>query len=783
MGTTVTHDLKFALRLMLRQPLLTGAAVLTVGFGVGANTALFSVLETVLLNPLGMGHTGDVIVARVHIDKLHMRHATDSGVEFRELHSMKDAFSAVAAMESRSGTYETGGQATRLLGRAVTPEFFQVFDASPALGRFFTEEDRESVVLSYRMWRAQFGGDPGVIGRAIILDDAPYRVVGVAPKGFRFPADSSAWSPLILSSERLSRRGDNMNLLVFARLRAGVTATQARERVNLYIAGLGAAPGGADLVKMGYGIDLDPFAVYLAGNLRNPLWLLWSAALVLWLTGCANIAGLLLTRSAGRRKEIAIRISVGATQWQIVRQLLLESLLLGVFGGLAGLATAELAISLTARVPVPGKQMLALVSLNGRMLLYGLALALVSGLLFGLIPAVQLLRDSQTSAIVRSQRRWFQDIFVMAEVGGAFVLVVTTGLLLRSLWNVEQIQPGFDPQHLTTAYFTKPKKDPGFQGRLRAVLQSAAGIESAALVFPAPFTTGGLTSSFFIRNRQRQLGEPEWHGEAYFVTPEYLHTLRIPLLRGRNLTVADTADAPTVCLIDRNLAERFFPNQDPIGQQIAMYKGWAQIVGVVGKVRADGLEEETRPVVYYSLVQVPFFPQAAVVVRSNAPAGKLIRDAVRRTNATVPVFDIRTMNERIGESLGIRRMLAVLLSVFGGISLLLAAIGIYGVVAQVVAERTQEVGIRMALGARPADILGQLMRQGLRAGGLGLVLGAMAIAYAQRWVGALLYNVRPFDMTTLGTAAIGILTVLLVAVWLPARRASTIDPETALRYE
>ncbi|HEY2012990.1 MAG TPA: ABC transporter permease, partial [Bryobacteraceae bacterium] len=503
-------DIRFALRLMLRHPLLTGAAVLTMAFGVGANTAILSVLETVLLNPLGMRHTDRVMVARVHIDKIQMRHAPDSGAEFQDLHSMPDAFSAVAAAESRQWTYQAGGQAIRLLGRAVTPEFFQVFGAAPALGRFFSDEDRESVVLSHEMWQSQFGGDPGVIGHSIVLDDIPHRVVGVAPRDFRFPADALAWSPLILSRERLARRGNNMNLLVLAHLRDGISPIQASGRVNRYVAGLAATPDGAERAKAGYGIDLDSFAVYLAGDLRSPLWLLWAAALVVLLTGCANVAGLLLTRSSGRKKEIAIRLSVGATRWQILRQLLLESLLLGLFGGLAGVAMAELAVRLVTRVPVPGKQLLALVSLDQRMLLYGLGLAMGCGLLSGLAPALQLLRESQTSEMVRSRRRWFQDIFVIAEVAGAFVLVVLTGLLLRSLWAVEQIQTGFDPQHLTTAYFTKPKNDPGFQDRLLTALASAPGVESAALAYPVPFTTGGLTSGFTIRNRERQPGEPEW---------------------------------------------------------------------------------------------------------------------------------------------------------------------------------------------------------------------------------------------------------------------------------
>jgi predicted permease len=781
----IAKDVRFALRLMLRHPLLTVAAVLTVAFGVGANTAILSILETVLLNPLGMRHTGRVMAARVRIERLHMKNAPASAADFRDVQGLNDIFSLVAAAEGRVWTYEAGGQAVRLLGRAVTPEFFGVFDASPALGRFFTADDRESVVLAYGMWQSQFGSDPNAIGRAVTLDGKPYRVVGVAPADFRYPAEAQAYVPLLLDPKRFEGHGNNMTLTVLARLRAGVTPLQAANRVHRFSAVQQSADSaeGRDLAKFRYRLDLDPFAVFVAGDLGSPLWLLWAAALVVLATGCANVAGLLLTRSSGRRKEIAIRLSLGATRWQIVRQLLLESMLLGATGGLAGLAMAKFAVSLVTRVSLPGKQLLALVTLDNRMLLYGLGLAMASGLLFGLVPAVQLLRESQTSQMVRSRRRWFQDLFVIAEVGGAFVLLVMTGLLLRSLWMVEQIQPGFDMHHVTTAYFTKPRNDPGFELRLKTALQSAPGVESAALAYPVPFTQGGLTSGFGIRNRQRQPGEPEWHGEAYFVTPEYFRTLHIPLLAGRNLADTDSANAPTVCPIDRQLADRFFPNQDPIGQELAMYKGWARIVGVAAAVRADGLEEETRPVVYYSLPQVPFFPQSAVVLRSASPAANLIRETVRRINASVPVYDLETMEDLIGEKLGIRRVLAVLLAIFGGISLLLATIGIYGVIAQVVAERTQEIGVRMALGARPAQILRQFMGQGVRAACLGLVLGALVTLSIQRWIAGMLYQAKAFDGTTLSAAVVAILLVLLLAIWWPARRASRIDPQTALRYE
>jgi len=368
------------------------------------------------------------------------------------------------------------------------------------------------------------------------------------------------------------------------------------------------------------------------------------------------------------------------------------------------------------------------------------------------------------------------------------VLVVMTVLLLRSLLAVQQIQPGFDPQHVTTAYFLKPANDPGFLSRLQTELRSSPGIQSAALINPAPFTSnrtgstpgGNLTSGFGIKNRTR---EPDWHGEAFQISPDYFQTLRIPLLRGRTLADSDTARSPLVCLIDARLAERFFPGEDPIGQEIAMYRGMARIVGVVGAIRDSTLEESSRPAVYYSLAQVPYFPQAAIVARSSAPAGAILREAVRRANASVPLFDMRSMEDRIGESLGIRRVMVALLSVFGAISLLLAAVGLYGVIAQVVAERTHEVGIRMALGARPSRILAQFVRQGLRSGIPGLLLGFAAAAYAQRWLKSMLYEVKPFDLATFSLAGLGILALLVVAVWLPALRAARVDPQEALRYE
>jgi putative ABC transport system permease protein len=779
------RDIAYALRLIRRRPALTLAAVLTVGLGVGANTAVVSVLQTALLNPLGLPAADEVLAATVRVESLKMSHSQTSGVEFRELSAMNDVFAAVAASEGRTWTASINGEPAHLRGVAVTPEFFRVFGQAPFAGRFFNPEDREAVVLSHRLWLTQFGGDAGALGRALILDGKPHRIVGVASPAFRFPASALAWTPLVLSPERLQRRGWTMNLALFARLQRGVSAGQAAQRVDAYVSALKSpdSAGGEGLTKSGYFLDLESFAHYVAGELRRPLWVLWAAALIVLFAGCANVSALLLSRVAGRRREMAIRLSLGATRFQILRQLLIESSILGLLGGLFGILTARFALSLLTRVSIPFKSILELVTLDQRLMLYGLGLALASGLLFGLAPASQLIRDTHAEAMKRGRRHRFQDLFVTAQAAAAIVLLVGAGLLLRSLWALGEVNPGFDSNNVTTAYVIKPEKDSGFLQRLEAALAAEPGVGSAALAFPLPFTTGGLTSTFTIKDRQRQPGEPEWHGEAYFVSPAYFSTLRIPLVRGRGLSDSDTESAPLVCVIDTRLAERFFPAQDPVGQRIAMYRGWCRIVGVVGAIHGDALDNESRPMIYYSLAQITFWPQIGVLARSTVPAGPLIRDAVRRSSSSAPVFDLRRSEDRIAESLGLRRVVAALVSVFGAICLLLAMVGLNGVIVQIIEERTPEIGIRIALGARPGQIMSELLRRGLTYAAAGVVIGLAASAYAQRWITGLLFRIEPFDPPAFVLACLCVLVILLLAILRPVRRASLIEPQSVLRNE
>jgi putative ABC transport system permease protein len=779
------RDIAYALRLIRRRPALTLAAALTVGLGAGANTAVVSVLQAVLLNPLGLPDADKVLAATVRLEQLKMRDAPVSGAEFRDLSSMTDVFAAVAASEGRTWTASFNGEPAHLRGAAVTPDYFRVFGQAPHAGRFFTAADREEAVLSHRLWISQFGGDAAVLGRVLILDGKPHRIAGIAPPSFRFPTSALVYTPLVLSPGRLQQRGRNMNLALFARLKAGVSPGRAAQRVNGYAAALKQAGSGeaAQLANTGYSIDVQSFAHYFAGGLRRPLWILWAAAIIVLLAGCANVSALLLSRVAGRRREMAIRLSVGATRGQILRQLSIESAMLGLLGGLSGILMARLALPFLTRLSVPFKSVLELVTLDQRLLLYGLGLALASGLLFGLAPAAQLIRDTHAEAMKRGRRHRFQDLFVAAQAAAAVVLLIGAGLLLRSLWALGQVNPGFDPHDVTTAYVIKPEKDAGFIARLEAALAAAPGVQPAALAFPLPFTSGGLTSGFRIKDRERQAGEPEWHGEAYFVTPTFFRTLRIPLVRGRGLSAADTESAPLVCVIDTKLAERFFPTQDPIGQHIGMYSGWCRVAGVVKAVHGDALDSESRPTVYYSLAQFAFWPQTGVLVRTAVPGAPLIRGAVRRASSAAPVFDLRTMDDRIAESLGLRRAVAVLVSVFGAICLLLATVGFNGVIAQIIEERRPEIGLRIALGARPGRIMGELLRRGLISAAAGVLLGLAASAYAQRWLGGLVFRIEPFDPPAFILACGGVLAILALAVLWPARRASRIEPQSVLRHQ
>ena len=772
------RDFRFTWRLARRQPWTMIAAIVSIAIGVGADTAITSVVDTVLLNPLGLKNSNRLIAATVHIKKLQMTGAETSGAEFRDLQSCRDVLTSITATEGRAWTLG-GEQPVRLLGVAVTPEFFNVFNINPQLGTLSQGLNDDTVVLSDALWKTRFGQSASVIGQKLLLDGKLYQVIGVAPSDFHFPAKAEAWVPLILTPDRFTR-GNNMSLSLYGRIRDDVSITRVQQRVDGQL-----LHSNDTLGELGYGIDVEPIAKRIAGDLRLPILFLWIAASILLLAACANVAGLLMARAASRRNEIAIRIAIGGSKWQILGQLLTESIILASIGGAAGIMLASTLLDMLRNQPLAYQNVLRLATLNGRLLLYGLALSLFSSLLFGVIPALELLRNQHVGSLLRARRKWFQNIYIVGQVSAAMLLLVMMGLLLKSLNAIGQLGPGFNSDQLTTAFLIKPAQNQiAFYEELLSNLRKTPGIQSAALAYTLPFAGGEApTSMFDIKSHHHQPGQPEWHGEAYQVSPDYFSTLRIPLLRGRLIQESDTAAAPRVVIIDEGLAKRFFANEDPLGQEIAMYSGWARVVGVVAAVKDETVEQSSRPVVYYALKQIPFFPQIGVVVRSSVPAAGIIRDAVAAANPKVPIFDVKTMRERIDASQSTRTVMAVLVSLFAGITALLAAIGVHGVIAQIVAERTPEIGIRMALGARSADIFQRYAMQGLRLSIVGVGLGLCAAVAFAGLLRNLLYKVQPLDPVVMICGGIGVLLISTIAVFAPAWRASHVDPQIALRSE
>ncbi len=778
----IARDLRFSWRLLRRQPWVMLSAIASIAIGVGANTAVTSVVDTLILNPLGLKNSERLTSATVHIKQLQMLGSETSGAELRDLELSNSVFSAVAAAEHRAWRV-SGDQPSRLIGVAVTPEFFKVFGVTLTLGHVFSGSDENSIVISDKLWQSHFARVPDVIGQKLLLDGKPYQVTGVAPPNFHFPVQAEAWTPLILLPDRYVR-GNNMDLSLVARLQDGVTVQQAQQRVDHELLKLRNTQDGQELNKLGYGIDVEPLSRRVAGDLRLPLIFVWLAASVLLLAACANVASLLMVRAGSRRKEIAIRISVGAGKWQLLRQLLTESIILALFGGVGGFALAALLIAALKRQQLPYQNMLALVKLDHRMLAYGLALALLSSLVFGLVPALQLLREQHTAAMVRSRRKWFQNVYIVGQVSAAMLLLVLMGLLLKSLKAIETLRPGFDGNNLTTAFIIKPTQNPdAFFARLLTNLRSSPVVQSAALAYSIPFGGDAPTSMFDIKSHKHKNGEPEWHGEAYQVSPGYFETLRVPLLRGRRIDESDTKQAPVVCVIDEGFAKRFFRNEEPLGQEIAMYGGWARVVGVVGTVRDQTLEATSRPVVYYALAQIPYFPTLGVIVRSPISAASVIRSAVSNADPNLPVYDVKTMEERISSAESTPSLLAILVSIFAIVTISLAAIGLHGVIAQVVAESGSEIGVRMALGARAADIFQHYALSGIGLSIVGVIIGLSAAAASAGFMRSFLYEVRPLDPAVMFLAAMGAIAVSILAVLAPALRAAHVDPQTALRTE
>lgn len=802
---TPVHHLRFALRLLARNPLFTLVAVATLGAGIGASTAIFSAVDAVLLHPLHFKNPDQLVIVTKNMPMFELAKSDASALDFLDYRRLSQSFSNMATFDINSVNLTGDQDPTRVFGLQATASLFPMLGVQPVLGRFFTTDEEHPahnhvVVLGTDLWKSRFGAEPRITGKQIQLNGESYTVIGVVEPVLQFLETSQLYVPLTFAAEDLApdARG-HQRYAVMARLRPGVTIEQSRAEMKVVAAQMTHdLPG---WYPKGWSIDVDPLADSVAGDMGRPLEVLLAAVGLVLLIACANVANLLLARATSRQKEIGIRTALGAARRQIIAQLLTESVLLAVLAGTLGLFLAAWMLDLFVRFgPADifhGQEL----RINALVAAFTFGLSLLTSLIFGLAPAITTSRIDLNEALKAGIGRLqggrhgprLRGFLVIAEVALSLVLLIGAGLLLRSFERLAKVNPGFQTDHLLTARISLPVLQYSrasdvlvFYSRLRSGIAALPGVTSADFIDGLPFGAGGGGGSFSIVGRPWPVSEAEPDVERRIVSLTYFQTMRIPVKQGRTFTDQDAGDAPKVTVVDETFAARFFPKGDAIGQQIT-FKGNDpyQIIGIVGAVKDQSLIKEPRPMRYFSSLQIPS-PFMHIVVRTaRDPLAAIsgIEARVHELDRNLPVYRIATMEQLLADSLAQRRLMMLLLALLAGFALLLSAIGIYGVVSYAVSQRTAEIGIRMALGAEAATVQRMLLRQALRPVILGVAIGLPAAAAATRVLSSFLYQVTATDPLTFLIVPAILLLVSLAAINLPARRATRIDPMAALRCD
>jgi putative ABC transport system permease protein len=801
------RDARYGVRSLAKNPGFTAVAVLTLALGIGATTAIFGVIDAVLLKPLPYPEAERLVKLYGH-DESGETYMI-SPADYLEHYGKADSFERVAAYRESSFNLTGQERPERVSGAVVSPDFFTVMAVNPRLGRAISAgQDAPGgarvVVLSYGLWQRRFGGDAGVLGQAVDLDGEPRTVVGIMPEGFQYPAGSELWAssrfavpehPLKPGDDPSTRR-DTHYFDVIARLKPGVAPEQAKAEADALAARL----------KQQYmddeenaGATVVTLHEDLVGETRPALLLLVGAVAILLLIACANVANILLARGATRQKEIALRMALGASRVRLVRQLLTESVLLALAGGGLGVLFALWGMApLRALIP-PDVSNAATLSLDARVLIFTAVVALGSAVVFGLFPALNLADQDLNDALkeggrgsasgARSNRA--RRFLVVSEVALAAVLLTGAGLLIRSFSRLTDVPVGFNSESVLSAQLTLPQaRYPGKSDRALFVrqvverLSNSPGVTSAAVISRLPLNPGASTRSVEVQGRT-----PPPAGDVapdYLVTsPDYFRSMSIPFIEGRDFDERDDANAQRVVIVNEATARHFWPDQDPLGRMIKVDEDWSQVVGVVGNVRQHSLAQVPPPAIYVPYAQDPW-PFMAFVVRTKSnPAGAApaLLSAIRSVDKDEPVYGVRTMDEVMSRSLSARRWRMLLLSLFAFAALILACLGIYGVTAYSVTQRTHEIGIRMTLGAQKRDVLKMVVLQGVKLALVGVAVGLLAALVLMRLATSLLYGVEVTDPLTLVAVPATLVGVTLLACCIPAIRATRIDPMVALRYE
>ena len=807
---TIVQDVRYGARTLARTPAFTTAAVLALALGIGANAAIFSVVDAVILRPLPYGNPERLAVI------LHDDDGPVSAANFADWRSRSRSFESMGAAEYWTPNATGVGEPEKLWALHVTPSVFPLLGITPLLGRTFLAEEGErgaehEVVLGYSLWQRRFGGDPRIVGESITLDGAQYAVVGVMPRDFKFApfwaTKAELWAPLVVDASR-SREANTLR--VFARLAPGVSLAQARAEMATITARLEREYPGTNR-----GITVQSLKDKVVGDIRPALLVELGAVSFVLLIACANVAHMLLARAAARRKELALRTALGASRARVIRQLLIESLLLALLGGGGGLLLAMGGMRALLALAPAGIPRIETIGLDARALLFLLVVSLLTGVGFGLVPALRAsatdlndaLKEGGRGSAEGIGRNRFRSVLMASEFALALILLVGAGLMIRSFIALRAIDPGLDPHNVLTMVVpvagsseAAPEKRAIFYEQLLQRVQSLPGVVSASAINHLPLAGDEWGRTFHVEGRPlAQRGDaPEATYRVVF--PGYFRTMDIPLLRGRDVGEGDNLDAPAVVVVNEFLANRYWPGEDPIGKRITLDDpkrdsvSWITVVGVVkNAIQGDWTASEHEEI-YLPFLQNRSYLEGegahlayqTLVIRTSSEAAALapaVRKAVWSLDSNLPVSEVQTMDAVVARATAQQRFNLFLLAIFAAVALVLAAVGIYGVMSYSVSRRTHEIGLRMALGARPGDVVGIVVGQAMLLAVIGACVGFVGALALGRFMSSFLYGVQPSDPLTFLAMSIVLGVVALAASYIPARRATRIDPLLALRHE
>jgi predicted permease len=820
------QDVGYGLRMLVKKPTLTIVAVLTLALGVGANTAIFSIVNAVLLRSLPYRDPDRLVRVFFNEPGVGLKDVRFSEPELEDLQKRSGVFDDVTPIFEGNEDVIGDGPPERVEGVNGSFSYFSLLGVTPQLGRLFGPQDfvpgwSDNVVISEGVWRRAYGADPNIVGRILRVDNDPQIIIGVLPRGFRHPGPTISGEPEVFAAggfvgppfpkpTRSARRFVN----AIGRLKPGLTLVQAQTRLTTMAAELRQAYPGDYLPTTKWTIEIQSLQETLVGNVRPMLLVLLGAVILIVFIVSLNIANLLLARASGRQQEMAVRQSLGASRGRLVRQMVTESMLLSLIGGAAGIATAAGTLRFIVRFVPSNLPRLNEVRIDWVVLAFALLLSVLTGLLFGLVPAFHSAKIALASAIREGGRGSgysaktgrLRDVLIVSELAFAVILMVGAGLLLRTMRDLLQENPGFNPAHVVTANLQLPNPndratDPyrdvprraTFQRELLRRMNEIPGVQLAAITSVLPSTNtnpnavGGVPNEGFAIEDRPDASLQDVRAERFQVSPDYFKVLRGSLLRGRSFTEDDEDGKPLVAIIDESTARKYWPTSDPLGRRVRFTrdatKPWTTIVGIIKDIKSDGLDIDGVPHIYVSSYQ-DSNKRLSVVLRTPLPAAVLepkIRQEIQRIDATLPVFGVASMNEVLDRSLASHRFSADLVGGFAALAALLASIGIYGLLSYMVGQNSREIGIRMALGARPRDVLRMFLQRGVVLAGVGVVVGLVVSASSASVMASLLYGVRPHDPAVFLIVPLLLFAVAVLASCVPAWRATKVDPLIALR--